>query len=136
MAKSNTIYLADDDADDRFLLIEAFTSIDPDIKSVETENGQELLAILKFKVIPDSSLIILDMNMPKMNGLETLANLLTLPHLASFRAIMLSTSSNPEMIKFAKQLGAVDYFIKPSTMDGLLDLSNQLILKNLECTIL
>ena len=39
MAKSNTIYLADDDADDRYLLIEALTSIDPDIKIVEADNG-------------------------------------------------------------------------------------------------
>lgn len=132
MAKSNTIYLADDDADDRYLLIEALTSIDPDIKVVETDNGQELLAILQSRAIPDRSLLILDINMPKMNGLETLANLLTIPGLSSLRAIMLSTSSNPEMIQFAKQLGAEDYLIKPSTMDGLLDLSRKLILKNLE----
>lgn len=132
MAKSNTIYLADDDADDRYLLIEALTSIDPGIKIVETENGQELLAILQSNAVTDGSLIILDMNMPKMNGLETLAILLTLPSLASLRAIMLSTSSNPEMIQFAKQLGAEEYLIKPSTMDGLLDLSRKLILKNLE----
>jgi CheY-like chemotaxis protein len=65
--------------------------------------------------------------MPKMNGLETLANLRNVPRLASIPAVMLSTSGNPEMVAFAKQLGAINYFIKPSTMDGLLNLSRQLI---------
>ena len=127
MNKSTTIFLADDDADDRFLLTEALKSIDPTIKVVERENGQELLAALLSQILPKKSLIILDMNMPKMNGLETLANLRGIPALASVPAVMLSTSGNSQMIEIAKQLGAIDYFVKPSTMDGLLDLSRKLI---------
>lgn len=127
MDKSTTIFLADDDADDRFLLTEAIRSIDPTIEVVERENGQELLAVLQSQILPEKSLIILDMNMPKMNGLETLANLRGIPALASVPAIMLSTSGNNQTIEIAKQLGALNYFVKPSTMDGLLDLSRRLI---------
>lgn len=127
MINWTTIYLADDDADDRLLLTEAIKTVDPDINIVETENGQELLTVLQSENLPVKSLIILDMNMPKMNGLETLANLRSVPFLASLPAVMLSTSGNAEMIEFAKQLGAIHYFIKPSTMDGLLDLSRKLI---------
>ncbi|MCF0040861.1 response regulator [Dyadobacter fanqingshengii] len=127
MFKNTTIYLADDDADDRLLLTDALKSIAPDLEIVETESGLDLLAILHAQIPPANSLIILDMNMPKMNGLETLANLRDIPTLASIPAVMLSTSGNANMIQFAKQLGAMHYFIKPSTMGGLLELSHKII---------
>lgn len=46
MVKGTTIYLADDDADDRLLFTEAIRTIDPHIEIVETENGQELFSII------------------------------------------------------------------------------------------
>jgi CheY-like chemotaxis protein len=128
MRRTTTFFLADDDADDRLLMIEAINAIDPTIEVVESENGQELLTVLQSQTVLDRCLIILDMNMPKMNGLETLSNLRVIPQLASVPTVMLSTSGNPDMIDFAKKLGALDYYIKPSTMDGLLNLCRQLIL--------
>ena len=127
MRKSTTFFLADDDADDRLLMIEAVKAIDPSIEIVESENGQELLTVLESQTVFDRCLIILDMNMPKMNGLETLSNLRIIPRLASLPTVMLSTSGNPNMIDFAKKLGALDYYIKPSTMDGLVNLCRQLV---------
>lgn len=127
MTRSTTFFLVDDDADDRLLMIEAIKIIDPSIQIVESENGQELLKILQSQTKLDRCLIILDMNMPKMNGLETLSNLRNIPRLAILPTIMLSTSGNPDMIDIAKKLGAIDYLIKPSTMDGLINLSRQLI---------
>jgi len=127
MIKATTFYSADDDADDRLLLTEAIKTIDPGIEIAEAENGLELLSILQSQTLLNRCLIIVDMNMPKMNGLETLANLRSNPRLASLPAIVLSTSGNAEMIQFAKQLGALHYYIKPTTMDGLLELSRQLV---------
>ena len=121
------MFLADDDADDRLLMKEAIKAIDPSIEIVESENGQELLTVLQSQTVLDRCLIILDMNMPKMNGLETLSNLRIIPHLASLPTVMLSTSGNPDMIDFAKKLGALDYYIKPSNMDSLLNLCRHLI---------
>lgn len=118
MRRTTTFFLADDDADDRLLMIEAIKTIDQSIEIVESENGQELLKTLQSQTVLDGCLIILDMNMPKMNGLETLSNLRIIPRLASLPTVMLSTSGNPDMIDFAKNLGALDYYIKPSTMDG------------------
>ncbi|WP_138485495.1 response regulator [Dyadobacter bucti] len=83
MSRSTTLFLTDDDADDRLLMIEAIKAIDQSIEIVESENGQELLAALQSQTVLDGCLIILDMNMPKMNGLETLSNLRTIPRLAS-----------------------------------------------------
>ncbi|WP_171038008.1 response regulator [Dyadobacter luticola] len=119
--------MADDDADDRLLMKEAIKAIDPSIEIVESENGQELLTVLQSQTVLDRCLIILDMNMPKMNGLETLSNLRIIPRLASLPTVMLSTSGNPDMIDFAKKLGALDYYIKPSNMDSLLNLCRHLI---------
>jgi CheY-like chemotaxis protein len=51
MVEGKTIYLADDDADDRLLFTEAIRTIDPNIEIVETENGQELLAILQSQTL-------------------------------------------------------------------------------------
>jgi CheY-like chemotaxis protein len=121
------LFLADDDADDRLLMKEAIKAIDPSIEIVESENGQELLTVLQSQTVLDRCLIILDMNMPKMNGLETLSNLRIIPRLASLPTVMLSTSGNPDMIDFAKKLGALDYYIKPSNMDSLLNLCRHLI---------
>ena len=131
MVLRKTIYLADDDADDRLLLVEAIMSIDPNIEIVEAESGQQLLAVLQSQTLPERSLIILDMNMPLMNGLETLANLHTFPGLALLPTVILSTSGNAEMIKRAKQLGAMNYYIKPFNIEGLMRLSQQLISENL-----
>jgi CheY-like chemotaxis protein len=132
MIKSATFFLTDDDADDRLLMIEAIKAIDPNIEVVELENGQELLSVLKSQTILDRCLIILDMNMPKMNGLETLSNLRSIPHLSALPTFMLSTSGNPDMTDFAKKLGAIDYLIKPCTMDGLIELFRQLIIAGAE----
>lgn len=91
-------------------MIEAIKAIDPSIEIVESENGQELLTVLQSQTVLERCLIILDMNMPKMNGLETLSNLRIIPRLASLPTVILSTSGNPDMIDFAKKLGALGYY--------------------------
>ncbi|WP_162242770.1 response regulator [Dyadobacter sp. Leaf189] len=70
---------------------------------MESKNGQELLTFLQSQTISDNCLIILDMNMPKMNGLETLSNLRIIPHLTSLPTVMLSISRNPDMIAFDRK---------------------------------
>ncbi|KAA6438325.1 response regulator [Dyadobacter flavalbus] len=127
MVKSKTLYLADDDYDDRMLLIDAIKSIDPSIEIIEAEDGKELLDILQSDAPTQQSLIILDVNMPKMNGLETLARLRGIPDLAAIPAVMVSTSSKSELMESAKKLGAANYFLKPTKINELLQLAKQLI---------
>ncbi|MEO6685923.1 MAG: response regulator, partial [Dyadobacter sp.] len=67
-----TIYLADDDPDDRYLICDAIKQLDPEIKIIEAENGSDLLLSIHEKQLISPVLIVLDMNMPRMNGLETL----------------------------------------------------------------
>jgi CheY-like chemotaxis protein len=68
-----TIYLVDDDQDDRFFIKEAIQGADTNLQIVEVENGLDLLDLIQKQEAPAASLILLDMNMPKMNGLETVS---------------------------------------------------------------
>lgn len=112
-----TIYLVDDDQDDRFFIREAIQDSGADARIVEVENGFELLSLVKEIGDPASSVIIIDMNMPKMNGLETVSAIRTEARLAEMPIVMLSTSSNPALIQTAYASGVSSFVTKPSTYD-------------------
>jgi CheY-like chemotaxis protein len=64
-----TLYLADDDEDDRFLIKEAISQVNGQITIIEAENGLELLNKIQRPAIK-AALIQLDMTMPMMNGMQ------------------------------------------------------------------
>ena len=128
MVENKTLYIAEDDPDDRMLLVDAIRSIDPGIEIIEAEDGKELLNILQTTAPTHPSLVVLDVNMPRLNGLETLARLRSIPQLAWLPAVMVSTSNNSELMETAKSLGALNYFIKPTQVHDLLNLANRLVL--------
>ncbi len=66
-------------------------------------------------------LIITDMNMPQMDGMELLSHLRHDPHYRSAPIIVLSSNSGPEEIKRATQAGANLYLIKPTPPEKLLE---------------
>ncbi|MCE7041439.1 response regulator [Dyadobacter sp. CY312] len=127
MEKSKTIYLADDDADDRFLIKEAAKEIDPNVTFVEAENGSELMEKIESDEIPDPSLIVVDMNMPVMNGLEAVEAIRSNPDLDDVPAVMLSTSNDPELANKALKSGANEVLVKPNTFKGLLEVVKRII---------
>ena len=93
--RTKVVLLADDDEDDRLFLTEALLKVDPAILIVQAESGVELVEIIEQeKFEGDPALIVLDMNMPRMNGLETLNELKSKPNIAKIPAIMLSTASD------------------------------------------
>ena len=65
-------------------------------------------------------LILLDIRMPKMGGFEVLTELKKNPETASIPVVMLTARMETEMILEAKQLGAVDYIVKPFHPDDML----------------
>jgi CheY-like chemotaxis protein len=87
MQQFHTLCIADDDFEDRMLLIDAVKSLEADIEIIEAGDGFELLEILQSKKPSKQSLIILDMNMPKLNGLETLEKSVPLPSWHSYRQL-------------------------------------------------
>ena len=127
-ARPITILMADDDSDDRLLTKEAFEAsrLANDLRFVE--DGVELLDYLhrrgKFADPANSpwpSIILLDLNMPKKDGREVLAEIRKDPKFAHIRIIILTTSKAEEDIMRTYDLGATSYITKPVTFDSMVD---------------
>lgn len=115
MQLSKTIFLVDDDPDDRLLISEAIHSVIKAVRIVEIQSGIDLLNILSSQPGQVPDLILLDMNMPGINGLETLSQLREKPSQRCFPIIMLSTACNNDLVKQAYMLGVNAFMPKPIT---------------------
>jgi two-component system, chemotaxis family, chemotaxis protein CheY len=78
------------------------------------------------KVAVDTSLIICDLNMPRMSGLELLEHLARDPTTARIPIVMLTTEGQPDLIQRAKALGAKGWLVKPFKPDLLLAVAKKL----------
>lgn len=112
------VFLAEDDQDDQVTFLEALIEVNLAIEVKIFENGFSLLKGLGNGKLP--SLIILDLNMPLLNGLETLTELKKNEQLKDIPKLVWSTSENAEVKYACLQLGANDYFEKPDTFSRLL----------------
>ena len=126
MTVRRTLFLADDDQDDRFFLREAIGTVDAEIVIVEAIDGIELLKLIENISAAELTLIVLDMNMPRMNGLETIKAIRTNPKFSRIPAVMISTSSDPWLIEQVKIAGFQHFISKPSSLDGFTALAKQL----------
>ena len=127
--KPVTILVADDDADDRSLTKEAFEEarLVNDLRFVE--DGQELLDYLQRRgrysdpaTSPTPGLILLDLNMPRKDGREALAEIKADPVLRAIRVVILTTSNAEADILRSYNLSAASYITKPVTFTSLVDI--------------
>jgi CheY-like chemotaxis protein len=125
---SITILMADDDADDRQLAREALqeSRLGNDLRFAE--NGIELLDYLhrrgKFAPPADAprpGLILLDLNMPKKDGREALAEIKADPALRRIPVVIMTTSKAEEDILRSYDLGANSFISKPVTFPELVE---------------
>lgn len=121
------VYLVDDDEDDRFIIKEAIKSVDPSVIVIEAINGADLLKNLTNNDRPKPGLIVMDMNMPVMNGLETLEAIRSNPKTAHFPTIMVSTASDPFLQSNAAKSGVSHFYAKPSSFKEYINLVNKLV---------
>ena len=110
------VLYADDDADDRLWASEAYLAIDANVSLCFVENGQEVLHYLQ-TLSEDCfpSLIILDLNMPQLDGRRTLQLLKENPRYRHIPVAIVSTSSNNNDREVCQQLGAALFLVKPNT---------------------
>jgi CheY-like chemotaxis protein len=122
-----SILIAEDDADDRYLLQTAFMEKGYPEKIDFVENGVELLnyldnlnttSNLEMKGLP--GFILLDLNMPKKDGREVLKELKQHPVFKKIPVIIFTTTKNEIEIKRCYELGANSYIVKPISFDALL----------------
>ena len=111
------ILYVDDDSDDCIFLMESFASaMNTDL--VCAANGEEAIQYLNEEMDTLPSLIILDLNMPRKDGKQTLKHLKSDPHLAEIPVVILSTSQNQIDKEVCTRLGAASYLEKPFHYEG------------------
>lgn len=120
MNKSLNILLIEDDAIEVMKFNRVLSTLNLKHKIVVANNGEEALTILHEKeVIPD--IIILDLNMPKINGIEFLNILKVDEYLKYIPAIILTTSNNRKDILECYSIGIAGYLLKPLKYDDYVD---------------
>jgi CheY-like chemotaxis protein len=125
-ARSITILLADDDADDRILARDALdeSRVVNDLRFVE--DGEQLLDYLHRRgqfsnpeTSPRPGLILLDLNMPRKDGREALREIKSDASLRQIPVVVLTTSKAEEDIYRTYDLGVNSFITKPVTFEGL-----------------
>ena len=114
MKSSRPIFLVEDDAVDQMLLQRALSTLRIKNRLDVANNGEEALELLgrsKSEDIP--CLILIDLNMPKMNGFEFLKALRQDESLRMIPVIVLTTSKEQKDVKESYRLGAAGYMAKP-----------------------
>ena len=85
----------------------------------EAKDGQEALACLEQLRKPD--LVLVDWNMPKMNGLEFVCSVRSNPAYNNIRLMMVTTEITMNQVSKALDAGANEYVMKPFTKDVILE---------------
>lgn len=118
------ILIAEDDADDRFLLQAAFEENGFRDKLHFVENGVEVLEYLQSLVSESNAVfprfILLDLNMPKKDGREVLKELKQNQKLKNIPVVIFSTTNNEQEMRRCYELGANSYITKPNSFENLL----------------
>lgn len=126
--KIYSILVAEDDADDRDMVVAAIkeSPIKCDVKLVC--DGAELLEYLKTTLIlPD--VLLLDINMPKVDGLQALKQMKSDDRLKHIPVYILSTSNSAEHKLIALELGACRYCLKTPRYKELVDIIREVCLE-------
>ena len=116
------ILLVEDDAVDVMNVRRAFKKNKLTNTIHEAKNGLEALEILRKGTLPTRHLVLLDLNMPKMNGIEFLRELRADPDLKTTSVVVLTTSNEERDRVEAYRLNVAGYLLKPVTFPSFVDL--------------
>jgi CheY-like chemotaxis protein len=126
--KNRTVLLAEDDIDDQELLAEAFSQLDPQVKLLPFSTGKKIVTYLENiprEQAPD--MIILDYNIPEMNGAEVLRSIRESAQWSSVVKLVWSTSNSSYYENSCLELGASAYLVKPSSIGSLMEMAKQML---------
>jgi two-component system response regulator len=126
------ILIAEDDADDRFLLETAFKECGFHEELVFVDNGVELVQFLSSQTgKPNPSkcfpgFIMLDLNMPKKDGREVLKEIKENPLYRKIPVVIFTTTKNDHEVTRCYELGANSYVVKPVNFDELVNVIREM----------
>jgi CheY-like chemotaxis protein len=126
------ILIAEDDADDRFLLETAFEECGYKDKLIFVENGIELMHFLGEEKLRNEvdrkfpAFIMLDLNMPKKDGREVLKELKENLGFKTIPVVVFTTTKNENEIRRCYELGANSYVVKPVNFENLVKVIGQI----------
>jgi len=125
----NRILLVEDDADDRHIMEQAFQELACDGNIKMFRSGPELLDYLRPLALPAlPELIVLDYNMPSLNGAELALQLKAQENLKNVRIVLYSTGMSPRMKEELLEAGILHCFDKGMDYREILDLVQRLLL--------
>lgn len=113
------IILAEDDINDRELFEDALEELSIQTRLIISEDGVELMTTLADIVPPPPYAIFLDLNMPRKNGYECLAEIRNTQKLKEIMVVIFSTTDNQHAIETTYSLGANYYVCKPRSFELL-----------------
>lgn len=125
-----TLLIAEDDADDRVMLQDAFLEAGLKARLLFVDNGEALLRYLHREpeyadpvLFPDPDLILLDLNMPRKNGREALSEIKGDERLRHIPTVVLTTSRADDDIAGCYATGANSYIVKPASFAELVEMA-------------
>ena len=118
MLNTQECLIIDDDPDDQEIFLMCVNNISNHINCTPADSGVDAIAMLSAtSYTPD--FIFIDMNMPRMNGMDCLKALRNISRLGNTRIFMYSTTSAGTAQEQSRALGAEDFIIKPSSVAEL-----------------
>lgn len=118
MRYNQLLFLVDDDIDDQEIFKSALAKVDERLNLLTANNGYDALQLLASReTLPDY--IFVDLNMPRMGGMQFLKEIKKTEILKDIPVIIYSTSNNPKDVISTEQLGAVRFITKPARFSDL-----------------
>ena len=114
-------YIADDDPDDQLLVCDALSELHIPKSNIRISNdGQQLIDLLREDIVLPG-IILLDLNMPVMDGREALKTIKNDAQLKRIPVIIFTTSTDSEEVDQAYEHGGNSYFSKPPLFKDLVN---------------
>ena len=126
-SNSRLIFIVDDDPDDRQIILDAFLEKNPQIDYVFMENAEYLLQALYSDESDCPALILLDLNMPGMLGLQALKEIRNNKKFSQIPIIVLTTSTLHQDRRASYELGAACFVRKPDSFGELVEITDSIV---------
>jgi len=128
------VLLVEDNADDLIFIQRAIRKAGASVSLQHVGNGEEAVSYLLGKGLycdreryPFPALIVTNMKMPRMNGLELLTWIKQQPTLKHLPVLVMSSSENPDEMSQVAALGGSSYFVKTSSIGALTEVVKQMM---------